>query len=204
VLRHTFKLMRRARLKARAPTCIHSRPIYPTDIAAAAYCAHMHRPRPSSHHRLARFIAWALMLLHWIATGLDHGTPADRRRLKQRDWFLDTGNLFRLVRDLILWRAGVIAKLPAPPRIPHRGVISAQIRRRAFGSRLRRALHHRDLRQMLARLTRALAHIDHYARPLAKRFKRRLTRLSPHLPAPQPADAFCVLAEPARFAADSS
>jgi hypothetical protein len=164
----------------------------------------MHRPRSLSQRRLARFITWALVLLNWIATGLDHGTIADRRRLKQRDWFLDTGNLFRLVRDLIIWRAADIAKPRAPHRVPHRGVIRVQLRRRAFGSRLRRALRHRDPMQMLARLTHALRHIDLYAVPLAQRFKRRLTRLSPRLPAPQAADALRILARPAPFAADSS
>jgi hypothetical protein len=165
----------------------------------------MQARRPSSsQRRLTRFIAWALLLLNWIATGLDHGTAADRRRLRQRHWYFDLGNLFHLVRELIIWRAGAIAKLRRPHRVHHRSIIRTQMRRRAFGARLRRALTHRDPMQMLARLTHALRNIDLYARPLAARFKRRLTRLSPRLPAPQTVCPPRVLTRPTPLVADSS
>jgi len=167
----------------------------------------MHRPRSTlSQHRFARFIAWALALLNWIATGLDHGTPADQRRIRQRDWFFDPDNAARLVRDLILLRALKLARLRALPRHPSRGapIRNVHLRRAAAGSKLRRALDHRDPIQRLTRLIHALRNIDQHAAALARRLKRRLTRLYPRFTLPQASDAVRALAVRAPFAADSS
>jgi hypothetical protein len=167
----------------------------------------MHRPRPTiSQQRFTRLIAWALGILVWIATALDHGTPADQRRIRQRDWFFDPDNAARIVRDLIVLRAIKLARLRALPRRPTHGATTRNIhlRRAAAGSRLRHAINHRDPIKRLKRLIHALRNIDQFAAALVRRLKRRLTRLYPRLTTPQAADAVSVLARTSPVAADSS
>lgn len=167
----------------------------------------MHRPRSFiSQQRITRLIAWVLGVLVWIATALDHGTSADQRRIRQRDWFFDPDNAARIVRDLIVLRALKLARLRPLPRRPTHGAPTRNIhlRRAAAGSRLRRALNHKDPVQRLTRLINALRNIDRHAAALVRRLKRRLTRLYPRLTTPQAAEALRMLAHAAPFATDSS
>ena len=159
-------------------------------------------------HRFARLIAWALCVVAWVAAMLA-GNAAIVRHARQRDWHLGLDNLAWLVRRLILARACQLGRLRSRrrPRGHGRGPVKRNVHllRAAAGSRLRRALRHRDMSARLSLFVHALRNIDTYAAPLARRLvKRCLTRLAPILPAPT-ADAL-ILGAPASppACADSS
>jgi hypothetical protein len=150
-------------------------------------------PSPFNPHRIARLIAWLQAMLAWAASVLFAETArANRRHIRQRYRFLSLDPLARLVRDLAVLRATEFTHLRSRPRL--RGVRNAAEcgfrrrttrgawRRAIAGSRLRKALKHRDPAQRIQLLLAALADIDAFARRyLIARAKRRLTRLFPIL-----------------------
>jgi hypothetical protein len=141
--------------------------------------AHMHIAPPRiTRHQRQRFALWLLTMLVWLAAVLDGAV--DGRRARRRQTPLD--DLARWVKQLILLRAMERVRVrPARAQSGRGGALPAHARRRAFGSRLRRALRRRDRRARIAALIHALRTIDAYASRLAKRLARGLTRLRPRI-----------------------
>lgn len=112
-----------------------------------------------------------------------------------------------MVKQLIFLRAAELARQRRRTRFTYfrygRDLRRPHLMRAAYGSRLRRALKRRGVVQRIAALMHALRNIDAYATPLAKRLKRRLTRLHAHRFAPV-RESCVLLAAPAPFATDSS
>ncbi len=163
----------------------------------------MNTPRsaPITERRLARLIAWTLLVLAWIAAFMfDREFRPGARRL-HRFAFLSLPALKRCVRNLIVVRAALL--LPARPERARRNHAPAGFTRRLeprqalrsiAGARLRRALRARAPGELISVLIAALRDIDTLARAIA--YPR--TRLAPMLivrppraalhtrPAPQP------------------
>jgi hypothetical protein len=173
-------------------------------------------PASFNPHRIARLVAWLRAMLAWASSVLfaDAARP-NRRHIRQRYGFLSLDLLARLVRDLAVIRATDLTHLRARPRF--RGVRNAAAhgfrcctkrgawKRAIAGSRLRKALKHRDPLQRIQRLLAAIADIDAFARRhLAPRAKRRLTRLFPVLMFAPPAAAFVSRPMPEPCAANTS
>lgn len=162
-------------------------------------------PRPRlSPHRQSRLIAWALAMLLWLRSVLN----ISRRHLRQRGAFFTLDRLARLITNLIVIRAAEIAGNRTPRRrlFRDRGV---DLRRRHFrrsviGARLRRALKHRDFDTRIAILIRALRDLEPLAARLAKRMRRRNTKLWAIVPRPVAAEALAAAAVTAHAAADTS
>lgn len=147
--------------------------------------------KPSSiinPHRFARLIAWAQAMLAWVALALFSNTSVNRRYIRQRYRFLSLGRLERFVRAAAIVRAMEITRMSAGRRAARntapsgfrRRIVRGAMMRAIAGSRFRKAIKHRDLRERLLRLAAALGDIDAFARrylvPVAK---RRLTRIAP-------------------------
>jgi len=137
---------------------------------------HIAKPRITSHQR-QRLVLWLLAMLAWLASVLDGALP-DERRARQRQTPLD--GLARLVKQLVLLRAMERSRLPRTRKAkPRAGDLPTHLRRRAFGSRLRRILRSPDRRTRVAALMHALRSLDALAARLAKRLACGLTRLWP-------------------------
>jgi hypothetical protein len=133
---------------------------------------------PISQHRLSRFHRWAMLWLAWFAAFLD--ATADLAPLSKQAAAIGHHWLDRIERVVI-----AIVLLRASPHV--RGVnrrkgiaghtrIDSAVRRAIIGSALRRALHARDLRERIQRLTQDISKL--VAR-LLKRLRRGLTRRRP-------------------------
>lgn len=137
------------------------------------------RPR-LSRHRQTRIIAWALAMLLWLHSVLRsaHVRP---RHIRQRGAWLSLDDVARLVTDLIGVRAAALAGNGAPRKrlFRDRGVDLRphHYRRSVVGSRLRRALKHRDFDTRVKRLIDALRDLEVFATRLAQRMRRRVTKL---------------------------
>ena len=160
-----------------------------------------------TQHRRRRLVLWALAMLAWIASLLAGHKPT-WRQLRQRHRRMSIHGLAMLVKQLILLRAADIAGLKRKRR-PLFFKHGRDLRRRHFmrsilGSRLRRALNHRDPIARIAVLIDALTHLDAWAARFAKRLRCGFGRLWSIAPAPVPADA--ILGPPASppACADSS
>lgn len=166
-------------------------------------------------YRIARLVAWLSAMLAWAMSVLyAHASPS-RRRIRQRYGFLSLGRIERLVRALIIVRATELTRLRARPGF--RGARNAAARgfrrrtapgawlRAIAGSRLRRALKHRDPAQHIQRLLVALGDIDGFARRyLVRRAARRLTRRRPILLLAPPAALLIARPMPQPCAANTS
>lgn len=136
-------------------------------------------------HQRQRLILWALTMLHWFAKALLDYRIVTKRQLAQRgDYSL--GWLTRLVTNIALHRArDFLGRVPTVKHVWRRGrdLRRSHMRRSLIGARVRRALKHKDIATSIARLIDALNNIDHYARQLAKRYKRlrRLWSIKPPL-----------------------
>ncbi|WP_395646769.1 hypothetical protein [Terricaulis sp.] len=151
------------------------------------------QPKPRlSPHRRARLIAWSLAMLLWLRSVLSGGAIMSRRRIRQRGGLFQLDRLARFITNLIIIRAGEIAGNRGPRRrlFRDRGADREprHLRRSVIGSRLRRALKHRDIDVRLALLIRALRGIEVLAEAFALRMRRRVTRLWPILPGACPAE----------------
>jgi hypothetical protein len=149
----------------------------------------MQTPRPYlTQHRRRRLVLWALAMLTWVAS-LFAGRAPTRRHLAQRG-DVSLHGLAMMVKRLILVRAAEIAGM-------RRGRLrffkhGRDLRRRhmlrsVFGSRLRRALDHRDPGKRIAILIEALTRLDAWAARFAKRLRCGFGRLFSVAPAPPPA-----------------
>lgn len=158
-----------------------------------------------TRHRHRRLVLWTLAMLAWIASIVLGGMRTDARRLRQRgDVSLDW--LRRWVMKLVVVRAGEIARPRARrPRFWRgRDQRRSHLFRALIGSAFRRALRHRDIAERVRRMTHVLRNLDAYADRIAKRMRRRLTRLWPIAARPAPATALADAALPRDGFADSS
>jgi hypothetical protein len=165
----------------------------PTELRRRDTARHMqppHRTLSTSRQR-QRLALWALAVLQWIAAVLFAGTQITPRHLTQRGPRISLEYLTRMVIKLIVIRAGELARRRRG-RLRFwkhgRDLRRAHLIRSLLGSRLRRALKHKDLATRLARLIAVLRQLDAYAQVLARRFKHRLTRLWPIAPSPTPTE----------------
>lgn len=99
--------------------------------------------------------------------------------------------LKRMVLKLILVRAHELARRRTPQRFHlfrhGRALKRRHIMRSVIGSRLRRMLKRTKAEERITVLIDVLRNLDHYAALLAKRLKRRLTRLFAIIATPLPA-----------------
>jgi hypothetical protein len=166
----------------------------------------LHRPFHSTQHRRQRLVLWALALLSWMGAVLA-GKDASLRQLRQRAERISLDGLTATVVDLMLVRAFELARLrPRKLRFWRYGrdLRPRHLTRSLLGSRLHRVLKPKDPAMRMANLIAVLRDFDFYAGQLALRMKRRLTRLWPILPAPEPAEPLITLASPAPTFSDSS
>jgi hypothetical protein len=171
--------------------------------------ANMHlAKRPLSKHHRARLIVWALAMLTWMASLL-LGAPLSPRHAQQRGR-VSLSRLAAMVRMLIISRAIDFARLRFPKRLrspqKHRGrdISRSGLIRALIGSHVRRALKRRSASARIMALMHALIHIDTFAARVAKRIKRRLTRLDPIAAAPDAGIALFAGARAPAFSVDSS
>jgi hypothetical protein len=151
-----------------------------------------------TQHRRRRLVLWALAMLAWIAS-VFAGIAPTRRHLSQRG-AMSIHRLARMVKQLVLLRAADIAGLKRktrPPLLFKRGrdMRRRHIMRSMVGSRLRRALDHRDPVARIAILIDALTHLDDWAARFAKHISCGFMRLWSIAPAPTAAVA--ILGPPA-------
>ncbi|MBC7769728.1 MAG: hypothetical protein H7124_13185 [Phycisphaerales bacterium] len=163
----------------------------------------------TEHRRLARLIAWARLALVWFAMLMFAAAPPRNRRRLGRFALLSLDDLARLVRNLILARAAQLAGVGRAKRAPCRNYAPSgfsrrlrprQVARSLAGSRLRRALRHRDRATRISILLAALRDLDAHARNVA----RKLTRLAPIIALQPPHHAVRTLARLPLVAADTS
>jgi hypothetical protein len=135
-------------------------------------------------------------MLTWVASVFS-GRALTRRHLHQRG-DLSVPGLAVLVKQLILIRACELVRLNrARPAFFQRGrdLRPRHIMRSIIGSKLRRALDHRDPLKRIAILIGALTHLDAWSARFAKRLYRGLRRL--WAIAPAPTSALLILGPPA-------
>lgn len=164
------------------------------------------KPRSNlTAHQRQRIILWALTMLHWFArTLLDYRIVTTRHLTQRGDWSMYW--LTRLVTNLALHRArDFLGRVPKAKSFWRHGhdLHRRHIRRSLIGSRVRRALKHKDPATHIARLIAVLHDIDHTARQLAARYKRlrRLWSLKPRI---APCEAILGPPAPTPTLADSS
>jgi hypothetical protein len=159
----------------------------------------------TTSHRRQRLALWALAMLSWIAAVLFAGKQLTARQLRQRHRRLSLDGLVRLITQLIIVRAAELGRWRRHGRLRFwlhgRDLKRRHYIRSLIGSRLRRALNHKDLAARLRRLIHVLRHLDAFARQLSR---RRLTRLWSIAPAPTPAATIFGAPAPSPAAADSS
>lgn len=147
--------------------------------------------RHLSKHARARLIVWARAMLMWLGAALAGAIALKPRHRRQRLDVRSPAHLTLLVKRLMISRAADLARLRAPKRFAtaYRGrtIARAGLIRALIGSQVRRTLKRRDIFKQICALIAALRQLDRYAAHLAKRMRRRLTRLAPILAAPSDA-----------------
>jgi hypothetical protein len=167
---------------------------------------HIHKPLLTSHRR-QRLVLWALAMLTWLAAVLFAGREITVRQLHQRHRRMSLDGLTRMTIELMICRAAELARLRRRKRNfwrYGRDLTPRHLFRSLVGSRLRRVLKPRHARERIAALIHALRNLDAFARRLAKRMRRGLTRLWPIIPAPTAPACVVTLAAHAPAFADSS
>lgn len=139
--------------------------------------------RHLSKHARARLFAWALAMSMWLFAAITGAIAMKPRHARQRADLEALGRLDYLVRGLIITRASELARQRTPKRFSaaYRGrpIATSGLIRALIGSRLRRALTRKDIFEQLRALIDALHALETHAAHLAKRMRRRLTRLAP-------------------------
>ncbi|MBX3430838.1 MAG: hypothetical protein KF779_14745 [Hyphomonadaceae bacterium] len=154
-------------------------------------------------------------MLSWIALVLGGDMFAGRRRLSQRYRFVSLAWLRKILFSLAIARVAEMAGLYRPPSRIARNATGAGFRRRInragkeraiLGSRLRKALRARTLRERTALLLAAFSDLDAFVRRfLLPRALKRLTKLCAIvLFAPPPENIATLVAPCASFCADTS
>ena len=158
-----------------------------------------------TQHRCRRLVLWALTMLAWIGAVLAGVVPNRRRQRQRGDVSLDT--LADFIKQLVLMRDAEVSDVEYERALfsrHDRDLRCAHVFRSVIGSKLRRALRHRDPARRIALLIHALKHLDVLTADFARRVRRGFTRLWPILPALMPAVAIRAAAVPALAAPDSS
>lgn len=166
--------------------------------------------RHLSKHRRARLIAWSLAILAWFAWAFSAECAPKRRHMRRRYGLVSLDGLARTVALLILVRAAELAGVrrwranPFFARVRGRQRWPRHAVRSIIGSRLRRALKHKDFTTRVAILTDALRRLDAWAALYVKRMRKGLTKLWPRLTKPQAAVQLAALAAAEAFFVDTS
>ncbi|WP_395647860.1 hypothetical protein [Terricaulis sp.] len=129
---------------------------------------------------MQRLVLWTLAMLTWIADVVLVGRRIDPRRTRQRGE-VSIAWLKRWVIRLVIIRAAEIAR-PRRRRPLHwrgRHQRARHLIRSLIGSAFRRTLRHRDITARVRVLIGVLRDLDAHAHLIAKRMRRRLTRLRP-------------------------
>ena len=159
-------------------------------------------------HARARLIAWALAMLMWLGAALTGAIALKTRHQRQRVDLHSLAQLTRLVKGLIISRAGDFARSRPPKRVgaAYRGraIATPGLLRALIGSHLRHALKRKDIFQHICALIAALRHLDAHAARFVKRLRNRLTRLAPILATPGAATPLIMLAHAQVTAIDTS
>ncbi|MEQ1820737.1 MAG: hypothetical protein ABL871_19205 [Terricaulis sp.] len=144
----------------------------------------------------------------WLFAAITGAIAMKPRHASQRADLEALARLDYLVRGLIITRASELARQRAPKRFgtSYRGrsIATPGLVRALIGSRLRHALNRKDVCEQLRALIFALQNLDAYAAHLAKRMRRRLTRLAPIFAMPCAATPLVVLAAARTATNDSS
>lgn len=168
------------------------------------HLAKRHLPK----HARARLIAWALAMLMWLGAALSGAIAVKPRHQRQRVDLYALTHLTLLVKRLIISRAADFARLRPPKRVgtAYRGrpIARPGLIRALIGSHLRRALKRQDIFKHICALIAALRHLDVHAAHIAKRMRRKLTRLAPVLTLPYAAAPLISLCRAHAVANDSS
>jgi hypothetical protein len=150
----------------------------------------------TSSHQRRRLALWAAAMLMWIGALLFAAPQVSARQFAQRHRRLSLDGLTRLVINLMLVRAGELARRRVPRRFRFhargRDLKRRHYMRSLVGSRLRRVLKPKNIAARIANLIAVLRDLDSYARQLGQ---RRPTRLWPIALTPE--TAALVLAAPA-------
>jgi hypothetical protein len=134
--------------------------------------------RPLSKHRRARLIAWTFAMLAWLFQVLCANVVFKPRHERQRATRMSLDRLTRQVELLIISRARDML----PPRratgrtFRGRSLTPHSVIRAVIGVRMKRKFKSKDLVERIIALMHALTHIDRYAKLIAKRLRRGLTR----------------------------
>jgi hypothetical protein len=161
-----------------------------------------------SQHRLQRIVLWTLTLLHWIAAVFSSNRPAHARHQSQRgDYSL--AQLSNWIGALLIARAAQMLRTqPRRSRFAYwRRAFNERptgFNRSLLGSRLRRALKHKDPATHVAQLIAVLRNLDTHAARLAFRARNRLRRLLRAMLAIAPATPLPGAPAPSPALADSS
>ena len=168
------------------------------------HLAERHLPK----HARARLFAWALAMSMWLFAAITGAIAMKARHARQRADLDALARLDYLVRGLIITRASELARQRAPKRFgtAYRGrsIATPGLVRALIGSRLRRALTRKDIFEQLRALIDALHMLETHAAHLAKRLRRRLTRLAPIFTLPCAAAPLRSLTQAHAVANDSS
>lgn len=133
-----------------------------------------------TRHRRQRFVLWVLAMLVWVASVFAGKPVSPRHRRLRGDMCLC--DLRRMVLQLIVIRAGELLRTRSRSvTLFQRGrhLCRRHFLRSVIGSRLRRRLRHKNPATCVAILIGVLRDLDSFARPLAQRVRRSLTRLFP-------------------------
>ena len=164
--------------------------------------------RHLSKHQRQRLVLWVLAMLSWIASVLFAGRDVTHRQLRQRHRTMSLERLKRMTIQLMVVRAGELARMRRPKRhrlVRHgRSLLRRHLYRSLLGSRLRRMMKRKALVDRVTVLIDVLRNLDAYAQLLAKRMKRRLTRIFSIAPAPMPAAPLYGPPAPSPACADTS
>jgi hypothetical protein len=133
-------------------------------------------------HRRARLIAWTLAMLAWLA-GVLTGNILKPRHARQRAERASLWFLARRVHLLIISRAmdfvGRRSSRASAPLQRGRAIAQPGLMRALIGSKLRRAFKKKSVLDSIFAMIQALRNLDDFARAMAQRIRRRLTRRLP-------------------------
>jgi len=158
-------------------------------------------------HARARLFAWAWAMSMWLFAVITGAIAMKPRHARQRADLEMLARLDDLVRSLIITRASELARQRAPERFSTayrgRAIATSELIRALIGSRLRRALTRKDIIGQVRALIDALRTLETHAAHLAKRMRRKLTRLAPIFTLPLEAEPL-ISVDGARTAANDS
>jgi hypothetical protein len=133
-------------------------------------------------HRRARLIAWTLAMLAWLA-GVLTGNILKPRHARQRAERASLWFLARRVHLLIICRAmDLVGRRPlrfSGAMQRGRSIAQPGLMRALIGAKLRRAFKKKSALDSIFAMIHALRNLDAFARTMAQRIRRKLTRRLP-------------------------